>query len=383
MKPLSTTRFEKRRQRLNWLAVTALPLLLFCCGCPFAAQEVDGTDGGTTDAANSSLATATALALSPSDDELVFTGSITGSADIDVYELGTLAPGDRLFVDVQRTSQNLDPVAAILDSREYLVAYNDDRAPDGSDLNPQLDIVIRGEQDTYYLAIVAYAGNFTTGEYEATVRVQRTVGVPATRAQVVFLDWNGGDEILVRNVGLFNLRPFSAADVGLPAEQTEAFKDRVQELVEERYAEFNMLVLNSDDQAEPSGSHSTVYFGGQSYAAFAISEQIDTFNEDPNDDAIIFIEGYRDVFNTEPTFEQLAQAVANTAAHEVGHLLGLVHTHDCDGLMDTTCYNERLLQPQEFKTSPLDESVFPFGFQDAEEILGWILGFLGIGERTP
>lgn len=373
---------DASRRRERFLALLASPLLMFWCGCPFGLPESDVPGGADSTAAevadtgdNNSLNSATALGLSEADDHLVFRGFIDSSADIDVFDLGTLAAGDRLYADIQRTSGNLDPTAAVFDSREHLIVFNDDREPDGSNLNPQIDIVIPGPTDTYFLAIIAYPGHVTTGEYEVTVRVQRGLGVPNPQEQIVFLDWRGGD-VVIDNIGAYTLPAFSATDVGLSADDTAAFKDRVQALVQERYDGFDILVLNSDDHAEPAGAHSTVYFGGTDAEAFAISEQIDSFNADPSDDAIVFTRSYKTVFPG-ASFEQLAQAVANTVAHEQAHLLGLVHTHDCDGLMDTTCYNERLLFPQEFKTSRLDDSVFPFGWQDAEEILSWVLGLIG------
>lgn len=362
-------------RRIRACSAVLLPIVLLCCGCPYPAGTADGTDLDTT--SNSSLSTATALNLSSAGDELTFRGSITGQADIDVYSLGALSTGDAVHVDIQRQTGNLDAVAALFDSGEHLVAFNDDRTPDGSDLNPQIDIVLPGDADTYYLGIIAYPGNNTTGEYQATVRVQRAAGTPQPQPQLVFLDWDGGSEITVKNVGTFNLPPFSAVDVGLSASQTDAFKDRVQQVVADRFSDFDLSVLNSDDSPEPTVAHSTVYFGGRSYEAFAISEQIDTFNKDQNDDTIIFTGSYEGAFRVSPTFEELAQAVGNTIAHEVGHLLGLVHTGDCDDLMDTSCYNDRLLTAQEFGTARLHESVFPFGWQDAQEILSWLLGLAG------
>lgn len=361
------------RQPTTTLTLLAA-LLACCCGCPFPLPP--GLPNLDTPA-NATLNDATALPLNP-PDEFRFTGSIDTTADIDVFGLGTLSPGDSVFIEVQRSSGDLDPVAAIFDSREYLIAFNDDRSPDGSNLNPQIDIVIRDNEDTYYLGIIAYPGYVSSGSYDVTVRVQRAVGVPAPRGQIVYLDWAGGSGIEVPNVGVFDLSPFSADDVGLPASQTETLKDRTQQIVEQRYADFDLLVLNSDDDQVPAVPHSTIYFGGSNRQAFAISEQIDTFNRDPADDAIIFSESYRGAFGAQPALEQMAQALGNTIAHELAHLLGLVHTHDCESLMDSTCANVRILTPQEFKTAPLDDSVFPFGWQPAHEILTWILGLVGL-----
>ncbi len=368
-----------RRRRARLLMALAAPLLALCLGCPLPAPSdgspSDGNDAPRLDTSNnSSIADATALTLG-TNNELRFTGVIDRAGDIDVYAIGTLSAGDRLTVDVQRLEGNLDPVAAIFDSREYLVAFNDDREPDGSNLNPLIDIVIRGETDVYYVAIIAYPGTRTFGQYQVILKVEFEVGVPAPVTQIVYLHWAGGSNIRIPNVGTFNLRPFSATDVGFPAAQTKALKQRVAQIVKERFPDLRLTVLNSDDHPVPAEPHTTIYFGGNDEYAFAISEQIDTFNQDPSDAAIVFTEGFQGAFRSTPNFEEMAQALGNTAAHELGHLLGLVHTADCEDLMDTSCFNDRILSPQELSTAPLDNSVFPFGYQAALEIVSWLLGY--------
>jgi hypothetical protein len=377
----------KRTRLAGWLygdvlAAATACLLTLCLGCPLTTPTpADGgtatgadTSTGLDTASNGSLQSAAMLPLD-STGQLQFTGAIDHAGDIDVYELGTLSPGDRVYADVQRINGNLDAVAAIFDSREYLVAFNDDRTPDGSNLNPLIDIIIRGDTDAYYLAIIAYPGTSSFGQYQATVKVQRQVGEPPPQAQTVYLDWAGGDNIQVPNVGTFNLPPFSATQVGFPASQTKSLKQRVQEIVRDRYADYDLIVLSSDDNPQPSEPHSTVYFGGVDAQAFAISQQIDTFNKDPSDAAIVFTSGFPGAFSHTPSLEQMAQAIGNTVAHEVGHLLGLVHTADCSDLMDTSCANDRILSTQEFSTAPVDRSVFPFGMQPETDILSWLIGF--------
>ena len=94
----------------------ATTLMLAAClgGCP------PPIDGGTVDVAlpfldvdgNFTFDGATTLPLDATD-ELKFSGEITGAGDIDIYELGRIETGDRLLVDVQRLSNNLDAVAAV------------------------------------------------------------------------------------------------------------------------------------------------------------------------------------------------------------------------------------------------------------------------------
>ena len=362
------------------ILATAL-LITLCVGCPLAtpAPSDGGDDTGNTNvgldtSSNSSLQNAATLPLD-STGQLQFTGMIDRPGDIDVYEIGTLSPGDRVFAGVARLNGDLDAVAAIFDHREYLVAFNDDRTPDASNLNPLIDIVIRGEVGLYYLAIIAYPDSNTYGQYQATVRVQREVGEPPPQPQTLYLNWAGGTNIEVPNVGIFDLPPFSATDVGFPASLSKRLKQRVQEIVRDRYADYALNVLSSDETLHPPEPHSTVYFGGADAMAFAISQQIDTFNKDATDRAIIFTNGFVGAFSQTPSLEQMAQAIGNTVAHEVGHLLGLVHTSDCSDLMDTSCTNNRLLAPQEFSTAPIDQSVFPFGMQPETDILSWLIGF--------
>lgn len=358
------------------LALLLAPLVL-AAGCPIQTPT-DPSFPFLDQDGNFSFANATALSLSSAGDALQFSGSIDSAQDADIYSLGALATGDHLFVDVQRASGDLDAVAAVFDARQFLELYSDDRSPSGDDLNPLIDDAIRGPPGEYFLGIAAFPESSTRGSYRVTVRVTRGGTAPGPVGQTVFLDWNGGDNLVVANVGTFNLPPFAASQVGLDDSQTGRLKDLVQQGVAQRYAGLNLVVLNSDDHAEPAAPHSTIYFGSTSRQAFAISQQVDSFNHDAQDNAIVFTGAFAGAFPGTPSLDEIATAIVNTTAHEIGHLLGLVHTADSDELMDTTGTNARLLQPQSFGTAVLDQSVFPTGFQNAVELLAWTIGTIGI-----
>jgi hypothetical protein len=366
------------RRLFRWVGgggVVGVLLVLCPGGCPFTTLSEGGAS--LDEAGNDTFETATAIALD-GDGRAQFTGRIDSMKDTDIYDLGELAPGDRLSVDVQTTSGDLDAMAAVFDEREYLLAFNDDRMPDASNLNPLIDVIVPGYEGRYYLGVAPYAGSGSSGDYRVDVHVTRAVGVLDPEPQTVYLNWAGGQNIRIANVGVFDIDPFEATDLGPYAGRTAEMKDAIQDAIADRYEGFGLVLLNSDDDALPADPHSTVYFGGTERSAFAVAEQIDTFNADQTDNAIVFTNSFRNAFTTTPSLQQMATAVGNTTAHEIGHLLGLVHTKDCTGLMDTTCSNDALLGVQVFKLSPLDDSTFPVGMQNAVELIEWAIGLAGL-----
>jgi hypothetical protein len=345
-------------------------LALVIGGCPAPAEPNNASGFDTSN--NGSFATAAALNLG-SRTSLDFQGSISTPTDVDVYALGDLAVGDRVVLDITALTSGLDLVVTLFDGNDQLVAFNDDRTLDASNLNPYLDVAIPGAPGSYYLGIAQYPGDNRTGQYEVRIELTRGAGVRGPASQIVFLDWDGG-LVASAALGTFTLPPFDAAQVGLSSSQTQSLKNRVAQIVAQRFSGYALVLLSSDNDSVPAAPHSTVYFGGRDPSALAISEAIDALNANPTDNALIYTGTFNGAFTGTPTLEQMATALGNTVAHEIGHLLGLVHTESCTELMDATCTNNALLVPQQFGTAPIDPQTFAIGSQDAVQLLNWILG---------
>lgn len=315
-------------------------------------------------------------------------GTVETIDDLDVYLLGAMSPGEKITVDAYANGSPLDVTIALFDDQDRLVYNNDDRdaqstcgqdAPPTTACDAYIDFVIRHAGNPYYLVVTHSpfaASNALIGSYRVDVTVKSGFNVPAPAVQTLLLDFDGGT-VNSPVLGQMTLTVFNAADISPVYEgQTQAVKDRILAVFDQNYERFDVIILTTDDPPPPpSVPYSTIYFGGFDRSAFGLAEDVDLYNFDRRDDAIIFTESFTpSVFTGIPTAEELGTAIGNVGSHEAAHLLGLNHTDDDLDLMDDQSPADAFLEDQEFKDAPLSGDIMPIGTQDGVLLLDEIVG---------
>lgn len=369
--------------RWSVLPLLVAPVLVLVVGCGNTGGSFSGAPEVAESEPNDTFDMAdvvgtTDKSASRTAMEVVVAGSISSRGDVDLFDLGALAVGDEVFVDVNRVDGNLDGAIAIFDAEGRLVFENDDEDFSRNLFDPRGRVTIRRESARFYLAMSHSPVAARLGSYEMLVSITPDGGDASPRSQVVLLDFDGGeaDDPVFGNIVV---GPLDAADISQVYEgRTQELKDILVARVREAYAGYDITFVTTDDGAPPEPPFTTVLFGGFNDFAFGVADSVDLYNMDRCDDGIIFTESFMPFsFGFIPTLEELAIGIGNVAAHETGHLLGLHHTTDATELMDERSPPESLLVPQTFHDAPLAPSVYEIGTQDASLLLAEILGATG------
>lgn len=369
-------------------------IVLGAAGCPGAVeplnQEGGIVDGNQDRSATSNLGKSSGepndtfaeaiVAVFDAHGAARLRGTVEAVGDLDVYRLGALFPGDRIVVDAYASNSPLDVTIALFDDEGRLTVNNDDRDNGGCRIvDAHFDFIARHAGDPYYL-VVSHSpqpcNSGFAGGYRVDIVVDSDFDVPQPAAQTLLLDFGGG---VVNSpvLGMMTLSSFDAAAIA-PMYQgtTQTIKDRIRDVFEQNFERFKVTILTTEDPPLPAGvKYSTIYFGGFDRTAFGLAEDVDLYNVDCCDDAIIFTESFTpSVFTGFPSAQELGTAIGNVGSHEGGHLLGLNHTNDDFDLMDDRSPADAFLWDQEFKEAPLSRDIMPIGTQDGVLLLYEIVG---------
>jgi len=315
-------------------------------------------------------------------------GTVQTVGDLDVYLLGRMSPGDRIIVDAYANGSPLDVTIALFDDQGRLVYNNDDHdalsscglvAPPTTECDAYIDFIVRHPGNPYYLVVShsPFANSAqVVGGYRVDIMKESGLDVPHPVAQTLLLDFDGA---VVNSpvLGRITLGPFDAADIAARyAGDTQTIKDTILDVFDQNYDRFNVTILTTDDEPPPSGTKFTsIYFGGFDRGVFGLAEDVDLYNIDRCDDAIIFTESFTlSVFSGAPSAVEMGIAIGNVGAHEAGHLLGLNHTNDDLDLMDDQSPADAFLDDQEFKEAPLSGDIMLIGTQDGVLLLNESVG---------
>ncbi|MBI4719104.1 MAG: matrixin family metalloprotease [Planctomycetes bacterium] len=299
----------------------------------------------------------------------VIRGAIDGEADVDVYDLGPSEPGDRILVEMA-AADTLDAALALFDGDGLALLINDHRNVYLGKNGPFIDLVLRRYTTATYVTVAATPGYSAFGEYGLVASRERQVPLPLPHPDTVLLVFDGGSQVQVGTRQPIDVPLFDAADIDPSLEGTTAeLVAGIVDAVRADYVPYNVTILSTSEGARYDGSSTRLFFGTYDAALLGVAEGVDEFNATKAQEAIVFTDTFEAFMELEPTVPELAQAIGNVASHEVGHLLGLVHTADPLAIMDVTASLYDLMDDQRFRQSPLHSLVYPLGAQDSVEYL--------------
>ncbi len=260
-----------------------------------------------------------------------------------LLDIGHLVPGDKATITIR--SRN-SPAVFVLDSSGNIM--------DGAQTLETL-IFVADAQDDYFLLLEAPGQPSQWGSISLTVRAGQPM--PERFPQVFVLNFDGADSVELSDGQVFtqlspmDLTAFGSTDDerAFLAEIEPAIRGLICDRLNAVFVSYGMTVFESADEAGP-GVFSTVYFTGDlgppSDDLFDTTEArpatgpdgfaeplwilygaagADLGNHVPDDDAIVFVGSFIGQRLLEMSINDMVNIFAHSAAHEMGHLLGLYH----------------------------------------------------------
>ena len=328
-----------------------------------ATINAGGTAAFVESARNNVFGNAESIELSP--EALLIEGRIESGADVDIFDLGPVSIGDRVIVSMS-TAESLNGAIGLFDATGAALLINDHRNVYLGRTEPYVDVIIRHASEACYVAVSATPGYESVGDYALAASKEIALDPPPPRPDTVLLVFDGGIGVRIGTRPTVDLPPFDAGNISSTfADSTSLIADEITARVREDYAAYDVLVLSTTDGDRYEAGMSRIFFGSYDPELLGVAEGIDEFNATRSQQAIVFTDTFRALTRLRPSVDELSQAIANVASHEIGHLLGMVHTADPRGLMDVTASLAALMRDQVFSRSPIYADAFPVGDQDA------------------
>ena len=355
--------------------VSCVAVILVCIpsGCTYTLLPDDG--GPSAVAGSSAYASVSPAALMAGLDELpvpstngLISGDVGRSPDFRLYSLGPQVAGDSW--SLTRTSWGSSTFVVVLFDQDLNLV---NRAVLRS--NASFSHIARDDMADLIVGVASTASS-TGGRYTLDVTPLGVTSVPAPQPQLVYVSFQPANGLTVNNRGGISFNAFDAEMLGSAhAGQTAKIKELILAELRSDYAGHQVDFVSSDEGASPAAPHSVLYFGGEGAGLLGLADNVDNYNQDQTQSAIVFVDTFAIYWTMQLTDEQIAQMVANTASHELGHLLGLYHTAEPTDLMDTTAGAWELVADQDFGApAVLDTGVFPVGQEDSPRLLAQTVG---------
>ncbi len=359
-------------------------------GDPIAGASDSSANAAET-ASNETAATAMYNEVEPNDSwddanwvdlqsDAVETGSVSveldGSIgamrqDFDVFALGAAVLGRRVQADLAANGDALQ--LGLFDDQGHVLAYIDPRSATAGP--GRIDIVLHESTSQLYAIVGTRSASTEDRPYSVHVEIGQAESAPPVATQNVVFVLSGATQVRIGSRSPVDVPPFDIARINSAfAGRTEGAIELLMQIVREDYDGLNVVFYRDDDPDAPADDCTKIYFGSTDTALLGLADNIDPYNADATQSAIIYTDTFSLFNQLNPSLENIVQVLANVASHETGHLLGLRHTADIQDLMDVTASARQMMADQWFKTATLDDSVMPYGVQDAPTMLSWALG---------